>query len=72
IRYGKEELKLSGLVPKAMEAKLQHTAYAFRERLGQGAVILMAGDPVFRGQTPFTRRVLFNAIFFGAYRPAPE
>lgn len=72
IRYGKEDLKLSGLVPKAMEAKLQQTAYAFRERLGQGAVILMAGDPVFRGQTPFTRRVLFNAIFFGAYRPAPE
>jgi len=72
LHYGKEELKLSGLVPRAMEAKLQQTAYAFRERLGQGAVILVAGDPVFRGQTPFTRRLLFNAIFFGAYRPAPE
>jgi hypothetical protein len=72
LHYGKEELKLSGLVPKAMEAKLQQTAYAFREKLGQGAVILVAGDPVFRGQTPFTRRLLFNAIFFGAYRPAPE
>jgi hypothetical protein len=72
LRYGKEELKVSGLVPKAMEAKLQQTAYAFREKLGLGAVILVAGDPVFRGQTPFTRRLLFNAIFFGAYRPAPE
>ncbi|GLH66308.1 M14 family zinc carboxypeptidase [Geothrix edaphica] len=72
LHYGKEELKLSGLVPKAMEARLQQTAYAFREKLGLGAVILVAGDPVFRGQTPFTRRLLFNAIFFGAYRPAPE
>lgn len=72
LHYGKEELKVSGLVPKAMEAKLQQTAYAFREKLGLGAVILVAGDPVFRGQEPFTRRLLFNAIFFGAYRPAPE
>jgi hypothetical protein len=72
VHYGKEELKVSGLVPKAMQAKLQQTAYAIREKLGQGAVILVAGDPVFRGQTPFTRRLLFNAIFFGAYRPAPE
>ncbi|WP_275975975.1 M14 family zinc carboxypeptidase [Geothrix oryzisoli] len=72
LHYGKEDLKVSGLVPRAMEAKLHQTAYAFREKLGQGAVILVAGDPVFRGQEPFTRRLLFNAIFFGAYRPAPE
>lgn len=72
LHYGKEELKVSGLVPKAMEVKLQQTAYAFREKLGRGAVILVAGDPVFRGQEPFTRRLLFNAIFFGAYQPAPE
>ena len=70
--YAKEDLKVSGLVPKAMEAKLQQTAYALRERSGLGAVILVAGDPVFRAQTPFTRRLLFNAIFFGAYRPTPE
>lgn len=72
LHYAKEDLKVSGLVPKAMEAKLQQTAYALRERSGQGAVILVAGDPVFRAQTPFTRRLLFNAIFFGAYHPAPE
>ncbi len=72
LHYAKEELKVSGLVPKSMEAKLQQTAYTLRERSGQGAVILVAGDPVFRAQTPFTRRLLFNAIFFGAYHPAPE
>ncbi len=70
LHYAKEELKVSGLLPKPMEAKLQQSAYAIRERSGLGAVILVAGDPVFRAQTPFTRRLLFNAIFFGAYRPA--
>lgn len=72
LHYAKEDLKVSGLLPKPLEAKLQQSAYALRERSGQGAVILFAGDPVFRAQTPFTRRVLFNALFFGAYRPAFE
>ena len=72
LHFAKEALKVSGLVPKAMEAKLQQTAYAIRERSGLGAVILVAGDPVFRAQSPFTRRLLFNAIFFGAYRPVTE
>ncbi|MFN7959357.1 MAG: M14 family zinc carboxypeptidase [Holophagaceae bacterium] len=68
LHFAKEELKVSGLLPKAMEAKLHQTAWAIRERSGQGAVILLAGDPVFRAQAPFTRRLLFNALFFGAYR----
>ncbi|WLT33572.1 M14 family zinc carboxypeptidase [Geothrix sp. PMB-07] len=70
--YVKEGLKVSGLVPKGLEAKLQQTAYAIREHSGLGTLILVAGDPVFRAQTPFTRRLLFNAIFFGAYRPAGD
>ncbi|GLH71835.1 deacylase/carboxypeptidase superfamily protein [Geothrix limicola] len=70
--YAKEELRVSGLLPRAMEAKLQQSAYAIREKSGQGAIILLAGDPVFRAQTPFTRRILFNAIFFGAYRPTND
>jgi hypothetical protein len=72
LHYAKEELKVSGLLPKALEARLQLSAYALRERSGQGSVILVAGDPVFRAQAPFTRRLFFNAIFFGAYRPTPE
>jgi hypothetical protein len=70
--YAKEGLKVSGLLPKPLEEKLQQSAYALREHAGQGAVILVAGDPVFRAQTPFTRRLVFNAIFFGAYRPSVE
>ncbi len=72
LSFAKEDLRVSGLLPKGMETKLQQTAYALRERSGQGTVILLAGDPVFRAQTPFTRRVLVNAIFFGAYRPSME
>jgi hypothetical protein len=72
LHFAKEDLRVSGLVPKAMEAKVQQSAYALRERSGRGAVILLAGDPVFRAQTPFTRRLLFNAIFFGAYRPSVD
>ncbi len=72
LHYAKEELKVSGMVPKAMEAKLHQTAYAIREKSGQGAVILVAGDPVFRAQTPFTRRILFNALFFGAYQTSAD
>ena len=72
VHYAKEDLKVSGLLPKALEARLQQSAYALREHSGQGTVILVAGDPVFRAQAPFTRRLFFNAIFFGAYRPTPE
>jgi len=70
--FPKEDLKVSGLLSKAMEAKLQQSAYALREHSGRGTLILVAGDPVFRAQTPFTRRLLFNAIFYGPYRPGQE
>ena len=70
--FPKEDLKVSGLLSKAMEAKLQQSAYALREHSGRGTLILVSGDPVFRAQTPFTRRLLFNAIFFGSYRPSQE
>lgn len=61
------DLRLSGLLPKALEARLQHTAYALRERKGRGGLILFAGDPVFRGASPYTTRAFLNALFFGAY-----
>jgi hypothetical protein len=72
LSYAKADLHLSGLVPKPLEAKLQQSAYAIREKSGRGAVILLAGDPVFRAQLPLTRRLLFNAIFFGPYQPPAE
>ena len=67
-----EPLKVSGLLPKALEPRLRLTSYALREHRGAGAVILFAGDPVFRGMSAFTTRAFLNAIFFGAYRASYE
>ncbi len=67
-----EPLKVSGLLPKTLEPRLRLTSYALREHRGAGAVILFAGDPVFRGMSAFTTRAFLNAIFFGAYRANHE
>ena len=67
-----DPLKVSGLLPKALEPRLRLTSYALREHRGNGAVILFAGDPVFRGMSAFTTRAFLNAIFFGAYRASVE
>ncbi len=66
------DLRLSGLLPKPLEARLHHTAYALRERKGRGGLILFAGDPVFRGASPYTARAFLNALFFGAYGAFPD
>jgi len=68
IFFPKADLKVSGLLPRPLEPKLQQTAYLLREKHGQGAVILFSGNPVFRASTPFTARAFLNAIFFGSYR----
>lgn len=67
-----DPLKVSGLLPKALEPRLRLTSYALREHRGAGTVILFAGDPVFRGMSAFTTRVFLNAIFFGSYRANSE
>lgn len=67
-----DPLKVSGLLPAALEPRLRLTSYALREHRGTGTVILFAGDPVFRGMSPFTTRAFLNAIFFGAYRASAE
>lgn len=68
IFFPKVELKVSGLLPKILEPRLQQTAYLLREKRGKGAAILFSGNPVFRASTPFTTRAFLNAVFFGAYR----
>lgn len=66
------DLRLSGLLPRPLEARLHHTAYALRERKGRGGLILFAGDPVFRGASPYTTRAFLNALLFGAYSAFPD
>ena len=38
----------------------------------RGAVILFAGDPVYRGHAPFTARAFLNALWFGGYGAGEE
>lgn len=72
LHFPKAPLKVSGLLPAPLEEKLQQTAYALREALGQGTVVAFAGDPVFRANQPFTRRAFLNAILFAPYRIQAE
>jgi hypothetical protein len=65
-RYGSEPtIRLSGLLwPEARE-RWAETAYLTRESLGKGQVILIAGEPTFRGYFHGTERLLINALLFG-------
>ena len=60
-----ERLHLGGLLWPEAAARLAHTAYATRERVGRGQVILFVSPPEFRGWTLATRRLLTNAILLG-------
>jgi hypothetical protein len=62
---GAAELRLSGLVWPEGRTRWARTAYATRERVGRGQVILFAGHPYFRGYFHGSGRMLFNAIFLG-------
>ncbi len=58
-------LRMSGLLWPEAGARIASSAYLIREPLGKGQVILFAGEPVFRGATLGTRRLLLNAIVYG-------
>jgi len=59
------QLRLSGLLwPEARE-RWAKTAFATREWMGKGQIILFAGDPFFRAYFHGTKRLLENAILLG-------
>jgi hypothetical protein len=60
-----DTLRLSGLLWPEARLRIADTAYATRESLGNGQVILFAGDPFFRGFMEGTGRMLQNAIILG-------
>lgn len=75
-RYGSERtIRLAGLLwPEARE-RWAETAYITRESMGKGQIILIAGEPTFRGYFHGTERLLINALLFGpglgARQPLP-
>jgi hypothetical protein len=60
-----DHLRLSGLLWPEARARLADSAYATRESLGRGQVILFAADPMMRGYLEGSGRILENAVFFG-------
>jgi hypothetical protein len=61
----KNELRLSGLLwPEARE-RWAGTAFATRERRGNGQIILFLSNPNFRAYAYGTRQMFVNAILYG-------
>jgi hypothetical protein len=62
---GVDTIQRGGLLWPEAAARLARTAYAVREGLGRGQVILFSDHPVFRGWTLGTRRLFLNAVLYG-------
>jgi zinc carboxypeptidase len=66
VRFADEKnIRLSGLIWKEAKERLANTAYLTREKIGNGQLILFAGEPNFRAYFHGTTRLLLNAILFG-------
>lgn len=60
-----DQLRLAGLLWPEARQRWANTAYATREALGSGQVILFAEDPNFRSYFYGTGRMLLNALLLG-------
>jgi hypothetical protein len=59
------KLRMSGLLWPEANQRIANSAYLTRESKGDGQIILFASQPVFRGSTRGTNRLLLNAIVYG-------
>ncbi|MEM1051809.1 MAG: M14 family zinc carboxypeptidase [Pseudomonadota bacterium] len=71
VQYKTDPL-LSGYASERRLEEIAGTPSVVAERKGQGAVILMADNPVFRGTYPGTEKLLMNALFFSGLIDAPR
>jgi len=62
---GASDLRVSGLLWPEARTRWAKTAYATRESLGKGQVILFAGQPTYRSYFYGTGRMLVNSILLG-------
>ncbi|RVU31904.1 peptidase [Rheinheimera riviphila] len=58
-------VRMSGLLWPEAAQRVTNTAYLTREAKGNGQIIMFAGQPVVRGGTKGTERLLLNAIVYG-------
>jgi hypothetical protein len=59
------KLRMSGLLWPEASQRIANSAYLTRESKGNGQIILFASQPVFRGSTLATNRLLLNALVYG-------
>jgi len=60
-----KDLRLGGLLWPEAKERIANGAWATRESLGNGQVILFATQPNFRGYFRGSERLLLNAMFYG-------
>jgi len=58
-------LRLSGILWPEARTRWKNTAFATRESLGKGQIILFAGEPFFRAYFHGSGRMLINALLLG-------
>lgn len=63
---------LTGYASQRRVEEIAGTPSVVAQRMGRGAVVLMADNPVFRGTYPGSEKLLMNAIFFSALIDAPS
>lgn len=71
VQYADEPL-LSGYASERRLQEIGGSPSVVAERMGSGAVILMADNPVFRGTYPGSEKLLMNAIFFSGLIDQPR
>jgi hypothetical protein len=60
-----ERIHLGGLLWPEAAGRLAHTAYATRESVGDGQVILFLDHPTYRAWPLDSQRMLLNALLYG-------
>jgi len=58
-------IRMSGLLWPEAAQRIANSAYLTRESVGNGQIIMFSGEPIFRGATLGTNRLLLNAVVFG-------
>ena len=71
VQYAEQPL-LTGYASERRRDEIAGTPSMVAQRVGQGALILMADNPVFRGTYPGTEKLLMNAIFFSGLIDRPR
>lgn len=58
-------VRMSGLLWPEAAQRIANSAYLTREQHEEGQIIMFSGEPIFRGATLGTNRLLLNAIVYG-------